>query len=377
MNHIKPSQPGFLTRCGARLWSWISHSIFAVLWFFVVLWGTLAIYWSNLPWSQVRLVLAVVFFLFGFWALLINRKPRVKLAFAVIFIGVLTWWLTISASNYRNWRPEVAVMPRAIIDGDRVTITGVRDFEFHSRHEFIERRETREFLLSDIVGADLLLSFWATGPVGHTFISFIFKDSPPLTISIETRPEVGEGFKPIASMFKQLELIYLVGTEQDLIGHRVAHRNEEMYLFRLKASPESIRQLFMVYLGRINQLADNPEWYHLLVNSCTINIVRYANAIGRPGGFNIRHLLNGFISGYLYNTGFVDTSLPYDEFRARSNITQAVREAVGSPDFSNLIRRGLPGIPDPTTLNVVISAPEESTPIEPGTVEVPKDAAVE
>ena len=40
------------------------------------------------------------------------------------------------------------------------------------------------------------------GPVGHTFLSFIFDNAPPISISIETRPEVGEGFAPIASMFK-------------------------------------------------------------------------------------------------------------------------------------------------------------------------------
>jgi hypothetical protein len=327
--------------------------LFAFFCLCFVVWGTLAVYWSNLPWPQVRLALAIIFFLLGGWALWVKRTRRSRVAFAVLYLAVLTWWLAIPASNYRNWRREVAVPPRAIVNGDRITITGVRDFNFRSRHDFTERRENREVVLSELVGADLLLSFWATGPVGHTFISFIFKDSPPLTISIETRPEIGEGFMPIASMFKQLELIYVVGSEHDLIGHRVVHRNEEMYLFRLQASPESLRKLFMVYVERINELADEPEWYHLLVNSCTINIIRYASAVGRPGGFNIRHLLNGFISGYLYNTGYVDTSLPHDEFRARSNITEAVRDAYGDPDFSNRIRRGLPGIPTsklPTTV---------------------------
>ena len=308
-------------------------------------WGALAIYWSNLPWPFLRLVLAIIFFLFGGWALWRNGKPKVRLAFAVVFLTVLAWWLMIPASNDRNWRAEVAVVPRAIIDGDRITITDVRDFDFRSRNDFTERRVKREVLLSDLVGVDLIVSFWATGPVGHTLVSFIFKNSPPLSISIETRPEVGEGFQPLASMFKTVELIYLVGTERDLIGHRVVHRNEDMYLFRLQISPESARALFLVYLERINQLADHPEWYHLLTSSCTINIVRYAQAVGKPGGFNVRHLLNGFISGYLYDAGFLDTSLPYAEFRARSNVAQAVRDAYGDPDFSNLIRKGLPGIP--------------------------------
>jgi hypothetical protein len=106
-----------------------------------------------------------------------------------------------------------------------------------------------------------------------------------------------------------------------------------------------VRKLFLVYLERINELADQPEWYHLLTNSCTVNIVRYANAVGRQGGFNIRHLLNGLISGYLYGAGFLDTSLPYDELRRRSRINEAVRAADDAPDFSRRIRESLPGFP--------------------------------
>lgn len=317
----------------------------------LVAWGTLAIFWSNLPWPTARLVLAIVFAIFGVWTLWFSRNLRRRRIFAMVFLAVALWWVLIPPSNYRNWRPEVAVLPRAIVNGDHIKITGVRDFQFKSRHEFTEHRITREVLLSDLVGIDFYLSFWAEGVVGHTFLSFIFANSAPLSISIETRPEVGESFKPIASMFKQLELAYLVGSEEDLVGHRVVHRDEEIFLYRLQVSPQSAQDLFLVYLERINHLADNPEWYHLLINNCTINIIRYANAVGRPGGFNIRHLLNGLITSYLYAAGFLDTSLPYLELRARSRITEAVREAYGQPNFSERIRQGLPGFPESVGFN--------------------------
>ena len=101
------------------------------------------------------------------------------------------------------------------------------------------------------------------------------------------------------------------------------------------------RALFLVYLERINELADRPEWYHLLKNSCTINIVRYANVAGREGGFHIGHLLNGWIDRYLYQAGFVDTSLPFAELRERSWINDASRAAGDAPDFPQRIRAGL------------------------------------
>ena len=92
------------------------------------------------------------------------------------------------------------------------------------------------------------MSYWSEGLVGHTFLSFIFDNAPPLSISIETRPEVGEGFDPLASLFKQFELIYVVGDERDLVGVRTNHRQETVYLYRLNTSAEDARRLLLVYL---------------------------------------------------------------------------------------------------------------------------------
>jgi hypothetical protein len=285
---------------------------------------------------------AIAFGLFSIWALWLTRRRNMTAVFFAAFLGVLGWWITISPLQHRDWRPEVAVMPRVTIDGDRVHITGVRNFDYRSRNDFTARYEEREVSLSHLIGIDFYVSYWSEGLVGHTFLSFVFDNAPPLSISIETRPEKGEGFDPIASMFKQFELIYVVGDERDLVGVRVMHRNETVYLYRLNTSAADARRLLLVYLDRINELAAQPEFYHLLTNSCTINIIRYANAAGRRGLFDFRHLLNGLIDSYLYHSGRIDTTLPFDELRRRSLINQVAREAYGSPDFSQRIRASLP-----------------------------------
>jgi Domain of unknown function (DUF4105) len=308
-------------------------------------WATLAIYYSNLPWAALRWGLAGAFAAFAIWALLLSRQRYRSVAFMVLFLGVVAWWSSISPSHHRPWRPEVAVMPRAMIDGDRVHLTGVRNFDYRSRNDFTVRYEEREVQLSHLTGLDFYVSYWSEGLVGHTFLSFIFDDAPPLSISIETRPEVGEGFAPIASLFKQFELIYVVGDERDLVGVRANHRREAIYLYHLSTSPESARRLLLIYLTRINELADRPEFYHLLSNNCTINIVRYANAAGREGRFDIRHLFNGLIDSYLYHAGWLDTTLPYEELRRRSQINEAAQAADDAPDFSERIRASLPTLP--------------------------------
>jgi Domain of unknown function (DUF4105) len=328
-----------------RGFGWLIAAIRFLCWAALVTWAAFAIYYSNLPSAGLRLGLAGVFAAFAVWALWLSRRPRMYVIVIALLLGVAVWWIIIPPSHDRPWRPEVAVMPRAFVDGDRVRLTGVRNFDYRSRNDFTIRYEEREVQLSHVTALDFYVSYFMPGPVGHTFLSFIFDNAPPLSISIETRPEVGESFAPIASLFKQFELIYVVGDEHDLVGVRANYRHESVYLYRLNTSPDDVRRLLLIYLARINELADRPEFYHLLTNSCTINIVRYANAAGRVGRLDIRHLLNGLIDGYLYYSGRIDTTLPFEELRQRSQINDAAQAADSAPDFSQRIRASLPTMP--------------------------------
>ena len=323
---------------------WLITGISGLFRILLIGWAILAIYYSNLPWLGLRLALAGIFAVFAVWACWVSARRGISAIFLAVFLGIVLWWISISPSNDRNWRPEVAVMPRAFIDGDRIRLTGVRNFDYRSRNDFTVRYEEREVLLSHLTAVDFFVSYWSEGLVAHTFLSFIFDNAPPLSISIETRPEVGEGFAPIASMFKQFELIYAVGDERDIVRVRTNYRKETVYLYRLNSPPENLRRLLLIYLDRINELAGRPEFYHLLSNSCTINIIRYANAAGRQGRFELSHLFNGLIDSYLYHSGRVDTTLPFEELRRRSLINDAAQAADDAPDFSQRIRASLPTI---------------------------------
>jgi hypothetical protein len=312
--------------------------------FLFIAWGTLAIYYSTLPWLGLRVTLALVFFGFGVWALWRPFRLRRIGMFALAYVILLAGWRTIQPSHDRNWRSDVTVMPRATIEGDKVKISGFRNFEYRSREDYTVRHEEREFDLSHLTSLDFYISYWAIGPMGHTFVSFNFDNAKPICISIETRPQEGQTFKPIASLFKQFELIYVVGDERDLVAVRTNHRNEDVFLYRIRIPAATARELLKLYLGRVNQLADRPEFYHLLSNSCTINIVRLANQVGRVGRLDINHLLNGFVDQYLYSTGMIDTTLPFAEFRRRSHINEAANQADGAPDFSDRIRQAI-GLP--------------------------------
>ncbi len=162
-------------------WSlgWLIAAIGILCRVVLVAWATLAIYYSNLPVTELRLALAVAFVAFAIWALWISRRRRMPLILAALFLGVVVWWILIPPSHDRNWRPEVAVMPRAVIDGDHVRLTGVRNFDYRTRNDFTVRYEEREVQLSHLIGLDFYVSYFLEGPVGHTFVSFIFDNAPP------------------------------------------------------------------------------------------------------------------------------------------------------------------------------------------------------
>src|SRR5262245_49391809 len=143
----------------SRLLRWLLACIRTLSLILLLAWGTLAIYYSNLPWVWARLVLALFFLTFGVWALCFSRTPRKIVVFAALFLGVVVWFSSIKPSHDRPWRPEVAVMPRVFIDGDRVRITGVRNFEYRSRDDFTVRYEEREVSVSHLNSLDFYLSY--------------------------------------------------------------------------------------------------------------------------------------------------------------------------------------------------------------------------
>ena len=312
--------------------------------FLFALWATLAIYYSNLPWPPVRLALAAAFAAFSVWALWMTRRQWARLAFAILLLAVIAWEASIPPSRDRVWRPDVAVMPRAFVDGDRVHLTGVRDFSYRSVDDFTVRHIERDVNIAHLTSMDFFISYWLpeNGPVAHTFVSFNFDNAAPLAISIEARPEQGEGYSPIASMFKQFELIYIVAEERDVVGVRVTHRPEAVFRYPVHADPDGVRRLFLVYIQRINELADDPEWYSLLKSNCTLNIVRYGRAAGWTSGFDLRHYLNGWVDRYLYGRGLLGTALPFRDLRARARVQEHLQPGEDAAEFSRRIRRPPP-----------------------------------
>ena len=309
-------------------------------------WAGLAIYYSDIPSPRLRTALAV---LFGVGTLvafaLLPRRRRTLAGFLVAFVGVVIWWLRIDPSNARDWQPEVAVLAHATIDGERVTLHDIRNFEYRSETDFTPRYYDRTFDLRELDSGDLVASYWMGDAIAHVFVSFGFAGRDYVAISVETRKERGEAYSTLAGFFKQYELIYVVGDERDLIGVRTNYRRpeEDVYVYRTQVPRENVRRLFLDYLREINSLYERPQFYNTLTTNCTTGVLLHTRVNPGSPPYSWKVLLSGYAPQYAYELGRLDTSLPFAELRQRSRVNELAHGADRDPDFSRRIRAGLPG----------------------------------
>jgi hypothetical protein len=289
---------------------------------------------TVVAWVFIAVVIAAVVFL---------RRPVRKLAAVFFaFAMVLAWWLTLKPSNEGNWQPDVAQLAWADIKGDEVTFHNVRDCDYRTAPDYTPRWETRTVRLSQITGIDLAIDYWGSPWIAHPIVSFQFADAPPLCFSIEIRKTAGQSYSTIGGLYRQYTLIYIVAEERDVIRLRTNYRHEDIYLYHTAAPPDRARQRFLEYVHTLNTLRTQPRWYNAVTANCTTSI-RTQHPSNERVSWDWRILLNGKADEMMYEHGaFVTGGMSFTELKQRSLIDDRAKAADASPDFSQLIRVGLP-----------------------------------
>jgi Domain of unknown function (DUF4105) len=276
----------------------------------------------------------------------LKKKWRVKLGiFAAWFALVLGWWLTLKPSLDGEWQPNVAQLAAAEIDGDVVTFHNVRNCDYRSPTDYTARWETRTVRLSQITGVDMAVTYWGSPWMAHPIMSFQFADAPPLCFSIETRYRPGQSYSAIGGLYRQFALTYVVADERDVLRLRTNYREgEDVYLYRLKISPEQARARFLEYVKTLNRMREQPRWYNAITTNCT-TAIRQQHPAGERLPWDWRLLVNGKGDEMMYERNAILTGgLPFAELKQRVHINAAAREADAAPDFSARIRAGRPGM---------------------------------
>jgi hypothetical protein len=323
-----------------RTIKWITLAFAWLVAFICAIWAAGALYF-DFPKAGA---LAAILFVIALLAIVIFvRGKLLKLAFVFgAFAVVVAWWLTLKPSNDRAWQPDVAQTAWADISGDEATIHNVRNCDYRTESDFTPRWETRTVRLSQITGMDLAINYWGSPWIAHPIVSFQFADALPLCFSIETRKTMGQHYSTVKGFYRQYTLIYVVADERDVIRLRTNYRREDVYLYHTLASPEQARQRFREYIGTLNALHENPRWYNAVTENCTTSI-RAQRAAKLRIRWDWRILLNGKADEMLYQDHAVATGgLSFTELKQRSLINERARTADQDPDFSRVIREGLP-----------------------------------
>jgi len=247
---------------------------------------------------------------------------------------------SVKPSNHRKWRPDLAVLPFAKVEGDQIKLYNLRDCQYRTEDDYDLKHLDSRFDLKDLQTVDFVVVPFKDAPaLAHTMLSFGLSTGDQIVVSVEARLEKGEKYTPVAGALKQYELIYILGTERDLIRLRTDVRKVDVFMYRAKANATEVQTLFLDIVKRINTLAKYPEFYDSLTNNCTTNLVRHVNSL-RPGTIpaDLRILFPGYSDQLIGQLGLIEGDAEATAMRARAAVLPTDGGRLEAREYSQKIR---------------------------------------
>src|SRR5262245_26564108 len=272
------------------------------------------------------------------------RTSRRSLAALAVAAAVAAWYFgAITPDPWQDWAPEHARMPHVEIEADVVRVGNVRDFDWRTRSDFTPRFYDRAYDLNALDSMHyVVVPLGDLDGVAHVFLCFGFSDGQHVAVSVEGRRVQGRPYRVLASMFRQYQLIYVVGDERDVVALRGAIWKQPVRMYPARTTNERKRAIFLDMMQRAHDLEEHPEFYHLITNNCMNNITRHLRRLGgRPLPRDLRLLLTGFSDRVAYDFGYIDTDLPFDKARQAFRVDPWMQQAAHDAGFSMRLREAL------------------------------------
>jgi hypothetical protein len=261
----------------------------------------------------------------------------------LFIILVIVIFCCIQPSHNRIWADDHARLPYAEIEENLVTVHNIRNMRGERSDQEIVEYYDQAFNLDEIESVWFVVSHFSEFEgIAHTFLSFGFKNGDYVSISIEARKEVGEKYSALKGLFKQYELLYVVGDERDMIGNRVFNRKEDVYLYPgVLSDKDNARKLFLSMLTRVNQIHEKPEFYNTLTNNCTNNIAKHINEIANRNIplFDYKMLFPGYSDELAFTLGLIPNEGNLEGTRQKYKLDHTMDLSVEDPEFSRKIRQ--------------------------------------
>jgi hypothetical protein len=246
-------------------------------------------------------------------------------------------------TNNRNWSANQAVLPWAEFNGNLVTVHNIRNTEYRTGDDYTVHHYDKTFDLDKLDSVDFIMApLHEVRGGAHTFLSFGFEGRDYVAVSVEVRRETGEEFSALRSLSQPYEIMYVVGDERDLIPVRSDKWLEDVYLYQAVASRPAMRHLFVDMLERANTLKDKPEYYNLVTNNCTTNIVRHVNRVAPgsiPYGYEV--LFPAYSDRLAYHLKLIKADGTFERTKELARINELAYIHRNDPNFSVKVRDGI------------------------------------
>ncbi len=261
-----------------------------------------------------------------------------------ISVFLLILWIIPQPSHSRDWKIPQAVLPTAEIKGNLLSVQNLRDFHYRTRDDFDIRYINDTFDLTKLEKVWFVVSHFSEFEgAAHTMLSFEFSDGKTLSISIESRQEKDEDFSPFWGLLKHFEMIYVLGTESDLLQLRTNFREERVYFYPAEITPEKAQKLLKDFIARVQKIEKTPEFYNTLFNNCTNQIVAHIKSFSdKKLPFTLSTLFPGYSDEYAYNLGLIPNDIPLEILREKYRIDNRTKNFTDQANFSESIRSLFP-----------------------------------
>ena len=228
-------------------------------------------------------------------------KRLTVLALAITAAVAVGYFGLVRPDANQEWSPEQARMPIVKIAGDRVSVSNVRNFTWHTATDFTPGFYDRAYDVSKLDSMYyVVVPMPAFDGVAHVFVSFGFSD---------------------------------------VLGLRGAIWKKPVYFYPARTTNERKRAIFLDMMRRAHELEEHPEFYNLLTNNCMNNITAHLRRLGgRPLPHDLSVLLTGMSDRVAYDFGYLDTDLPFAAARPAFRIDAWMRHTPLDADFSRRLR---------------------------------------
>ncbi|MEP4249574.1 MAG: DUF4105 domain-containing protein [Tateyamaria sp.] len=184
----------FLSSNLSRVGRFLGHVVFTLIavGFFLWSWAAFSVQLTGIFYyvSVVAVFIAVM-------AVFVLRRRARRLGWVgliAIFAVLGIWYQGFEPAEDRDWAFDVAHGVQPHVDGDQITLSKVRNFEWTDETSANESWEDRSFDISKLQSVDMFTSVWDHPSIAHLLVSFGFSDGQRVVFSLETRKESHEAF---------------------------------------------------------------------------------------------------------------------------------------------------------------------------------------